>query len=100
MIDLRNASLGRVEAALSKMAVEDAARLASVLEFEGSLAEKLQRTSVGPYVVDSDGMIRVPAVLFAGDTNKVCTLLLHLFYFFFSDIGPYKCIRPCYAYIE
>lgn len=66
----------RVEAALSRMTAEDTAHLASVLEFEGSLADRLQKTSIGPYVVDSEGMIRVPAVLFAGDPSKVCLLLL------------------------
>ncbi|KAM5471211.1 hypothetical protein MauCBS54593_003551 [Microsporum audouinii] len=60
----------RVEAALSRMTAEDTAHLASVLEFEGSLADRLQKTSIGPYVVDSEGMIRVPAVLFAGDPSK------------------------------
>ncbi|EFR01796.1 hypothetical protein MGYG_04797 [Nannizzia gypsea CBS 118893] len=70
MIDHKHASLSQIEAALSKMTVEETARLASVFEFEGALAEKFQNTSFGSHVVDSDGMIRIPAVLFAGDANK------------------------------
>lgn len=80
MIDSQRASLSWIEAALSELTMEDAAHLTPALEFEGTLGERLQYTSVGLYIVDSDGMIRVPAVLFSGDANKVSTLLAFVFF--------------------
>lgn len=75
MIDSERAGLSQIEAALSELNVEDAAHLTPALDFEGALRERLQYTSVELYAVDGDGMIRVPAVLFCGDANKVSTLL-------------------------
>ncbi|KAK2880036.1 hypothetical protein FQN49_000642 [Arthroderma sp. PD_2] len=61
--------LSHVQAGLSRMTLADT-HLASMRELEGSLAERLRGATTGPYIVDSDGMIRVPAVLFAGDPTR------------------------------
>lgn len=97
MIDSERGSLSQIEAALSELNVEDAAPLTPALDFEGALGERLQYTSVELYVVDSDGMIRVPAVLFSGDANKVSTLRPFCFPRVF---GPHRRARPYYTHFE
>ncbi|KAF3481738.1 uncharacterized protein GIQ15_04497 [Arthroderma uncinatum] len=68
--DAMDVCLSRIQAGLSGMTLADTSQLASMLDFEVSLAEKLRGGGTGPYIVDSEGMIRVPAVLFAGDPTK------------------------------